>query len=92
LSHLDLGIVYESEGRKPDALREFQVSSKLNPSDENVHWRLGRLYQSLGRKEEAKAEIEKTRNLQKVRDEPLVDKINRSSPKPSGQRIVRPLN
>jgi hypothetical protein len=46
-----------------------------------VHWRLGRLYQSLGRKEEAKAELEKTRNLQKVRDEPLVEKINRAPEK-----------
>jgi tetratricopeptide (TPR) repeat protein len=79
LAHLDLGIIYENQDRKADALRELQLASKLNPNDENVHWRLGRLYQSLGRKEEAKAEIEKTRNLQKVRDEPLVEKINKAT-------------
>lgn len=84
LAHLDLGMIYETQGRKDEALREFQLSAKLEPNDENVHWRLGRLYLSMGRKEEGKAELEKTRNLQKVRDEPLVDKINRATPKPAG--------
>ena len=84
LAHLDLGIIYEGLDRKTDALREFQLASKLNPNDENTHWRLGRLYQSMGRKEEAKAEIEKTRNLQKVRDEPLVEKLDKASQKPAG--------
>jgi len=90
LTHLDLGTLYEAQGRKDDALREFELSAKLNPKDENVHWRLGRLYQSLGRKEEAKAELEKTRKLQKVRDEPLVEKINRVPEKRPLQNINSP--
>lgn len=91
LAHLDLGTIYETQGRKDDALREYRTSAKLNPKDENVHWRLGRLYQALGRKEEAKAELEKTRNLQKVRDEPLVERINRA-PAKSWQNTSLPPN
>ena len=83
LAHLDLGIIYESENKKDDAVREYKLASKLKPSDQTVHWRLGRLYQSMGRTDEAKAEIDKTRNLQKVEDEPLIDKINRKAPQPS---------
>ena len=90
LAHLDLGVIYASDHRNEDALREFQVSAKLNPKDENTHWQLGRLYQSMGRKEEAKAELEKTRNLQKVRDEPLVEKINRAAPQSPGQKAAAP--
>ena len=91
LSHLDLGTIYESQGRKDNALREYQVSVKLNPKDENAHWRLGRLYQYLGRKEDAKAELEKTRNLQKVRDEPLIEKINKA-PAKAEQNTNSPQN
>jgi tetratricopeptide (TPR) repeat protein len=89
LAHLDLGAVYEDRGRKADALREFQVSEKLDPNDENAHWRLARLYQSLGRKEDAKSEIEKTRSLQKVRDEPLVEKIDRAKPDAAEQNATQ---
>lgn len=84
LAHLDLGTVYEGQAHKDDALREYQLAAKLNPEDENVHWRLGRLYQSLGRRDEARTELEKTHNLQKVRDKPLVEQISKPSQRPAG--------
>lgn len=92
LAHLDLGTVYEGQGRKADATREFEISSRLNPNDQNAHWRLARLYRQLGRKEDADAEIEKTRNLQKVQDEPLINKLNKSSSPPDSSPAKATVN
>jgi tetratricopeptide (TPR) repeat protein len=71
LAHLDLGILYSDAGRQDDALRELREAAALSPNDVDVHWRLGRLYQAAGMKDEAKAEFDKTRNLQKVADNPI---------------------
>jgi tetratricopeptide (TPR) repeat protein len=86
LSHLDLGTVYESRGRKEDALREFKTAASLAPGDQKIHWRLAQFYQSLGRKEEAKAEFQKTQTLQKSADESVLDKIRNAKPRPQGQQ------
>jgi tetratricopeptide (TPR) repeat protein len=75
MAHLDLGIVYEGQGLKDAALKEFQVAARLTPHDPAVHWRLARLYQAMGRKVEAKAEFEKTRTLRKAEDQSVADKI-----------------
>jgi tetratricopeptide (TPR) repeat protein len=72
MGHLDLGIVYDDEGRKQDALAEFQAAARLAPSDVNVHFRMGRLYRSLGRNAEAKAELEKASSLNKAANEGLL--------------------
>ncbi len=76
LAHLDLGILYTNAGRQSDALRELKIAEQLNPSDQNVHWRLGRFYKSVGKNEEAKAEFEKTRNLQKAADQTVLNKLH----------------
>jgi tetratricopeptide (TPR) repeat protein len=81
LAHLDLGVLYSDAGRKDDALRELKIAEKLSPDDENVHWRLGRFYQSTGKKLEAKAEFDKTRNLQKARDETVFNKLHEAQAK-----------
>lgn len=70
--HLDLGIVDADEGRKEDAIREYEAAAKIAPEDANVHWRLGRLYRSMGRAAEAKAEFAKTGDLNKAADERLL--------------------
>jgi tetratricopeptide (TPR) repeat protein len=81
LAHIDLGILAGDANRKDDALRELKIAERLNPSDQNVHWRLARLYQSEGRKVEAKAEFDKTRSLQKASDESVFNKLHQAQDK-----------
>jgi tetratricopeptide (TPR) repeat protein len=78
LAHLDLGTLYIDAGRNDDALRELKIAEQLDPNDQNVHFRLGRFYKSLGRNDEANAEFEKTKSLQKARDESLAKKLQPS--------------
>jgi len=77
MGHLDLGIVYADDGRKPDALRELQTAAKLEPSNVNAHWRLGRLYRSMGQALDAKAEFDKASSLNKAEDERLLKVMSR---------------
>lgn len=81
LAHLDLGIIYSDADRRQDALRELKVAEKLNPEDQNVHWRLGRFYKSMGRNEEAKVEFDKTRSLQKASDQSVFTKLHQAQAK-----------
>ena len=81
LAHLDLGILYANAGRKAVALRELKAAARLNPNDQNVHWRLARFYQAEGKKVEAKAEFDKTRNLQKAADETIFKKLHQAQAK-----------
>jgi tetratricopeptide (TPR) repeat protein len=85
LAHLDLGIVYQGEGKKDDALRELKVAEKIDPDDSEIHWQMGRLYQSMGRRAEAKAEFTKTRNLQNATQQSLREKMHQAETKPAGQ-------
>jgi hypothetical protein len=57
------------------------MAEKLDPNDENVHWRLGRLYQAAGRKDEAKAEFDTTRALQKAVEDTLAKKLEKAQEK-----------
>lgn len=77
MGHLDLGIVYADDGRKPDALRELQTAAKLEPGNVNAHWRLGRLYRSMGQAAEAKVEFDKASSLNKAEDERLLKVMSR---------------
>ena len=72
MAHRDLGILFADQGRKEDALAEFQAAIKINPSDVNAHYRLGRLYRSMGETAEAKAEFDKASSLNKAEDERLL--------------------
>ena len=75
IAHVDLGIIYEGQGRKDDAVRELKTAEKLSPDDPSIHWRLGRFYQSIGRKAEAKAEFDKTRNMQQAKEQSLQEQM-----------------
>jgi tetratricopeptide (TPR) repeat protein len=81
LAHLDSGILYGDAGRREDALRELKMAEKLNPDDQNVHWRLGRFYKAMGRNEEAKVEFDKTRSLQKAADQSVFSKLHQAQAK-----------
>jgi tetratricopeptide (TPR) repeat protein len=85
IAHLDLGIVYEGQGRKEDALSEFKKAEELNPRDSAIHWRLGRFYQSMGRKVEAKGEFEKAQSLLQATQLSLREQIHQGDAKPEGQ-------
>ncbi|MGA7521247.1 MAG: tetratricopeptide repeat protein [Acidobacteriaceae bacterium] len=76
LPWLDLGIIDAKTGHNDDAIREFKRAVRLTPSDSQVHWRLARLYQSIGMRSAAQAEFEKTKNLNKVENEQLVEKLH----------------
>jgi tetratricopeptide (TPR) repeat protein len=87
IAHLDLGIIYESKGRKEDAVRELKTAERLSPDDPSIHWRLGRFYQSTGQKMEAKAEFDKTRNMQQGKEQSLREQMHHVEAKPGGQNV-----
>ncbi len=87
IAHLDLGILYEGQGRKDDAVRELKTAERLSPDDSSIHWRLGRYYESIGQKAEAKAEFDKTRNMQQAKEQSLREQMRQVEAKPAGQNI-----
>ena len=87
IAHLDLGIIYEGQGRKDDAIRELKTAEKLSPGDPSIHWRLGRFYASMGQKAEAKAEFDKTRNMQQAKEQSLREEMRQVEAKPAGQNV-----
>lgn len=61
--HLQLGIILQTEGKWPEAVREYQRAAALTPKDANVRYRLGSAYQKQGDKARAKAELAIFRRL-----------------------------
>ncbi len=76
LAHLDLGILLSDEGKRDDALRELLAAERINPNDQEVHWRLGRFFKSVGKSQEAAAEFAKTKQLQKASDQSVFEKLH----------------
>jgi tetratricopeptide (TPR) repeat protein len=87
IAHLDLGIIYEDQGRNEDAARELITAERLNPDDPSIHWRLGRFYQSTGRRVEAKAEFDKTKNMQRAKEQSLLEQMHQGQAKPEEQKL-----
>jgi tetratricopeptide (TPR) repeat protein len=57
-AHLRLGLALEKEGRKSDALAEYQTAIKLEPRRAESHKNLARLIVDFGQPEEAVAEYQ----------------------------------
>lgn len=76
LAHLDLGILLSNSGKRDAALREMKIAERLDPSDKSVHWHLGQLYKSIGMTAQAKLEFDKTLNLQKAPDQPVLNQLH----------------
>ena len=92
LAHLDLGIVYADAGRTDDALQQMKVAERLDPGDQNIHWRLARFLKSIGRIQEAKIEFERVQAVQKASDESLFDKLHpRQADGKAGKPSSQPL-
>ena len=72
MQHLDLGIVFADEDRKPEARIELEMAVKLAPKNVNAHYQLARLYRSMGLTALAKVEFDKTSGLNKAEDERLL--------------------
>jgi tetratricopeptide (TPR) repeat protein len=85
IAHVDLGTIYEGRGRKDDAARELKTAEKLSPDDPSIHWRLGRFYQSIGQAAEAKAEFEKTRSMQRAKEQSLQEQMRQAEAIPAAQ-------
>lgn len=58
-----LGKVLERHGRLEEARREYELSSKLQPLEEEVHYRLGLLYKRLQQHQKAEAHLKKFQEL-----------------------------
>jgi tetratricopeptide (TPR) repeat protein len=56
-AHLCLGLAYEKEGRKADALSEFRMGLELNPCRVKTYGDIARLLAGSGRTNEALAEL-----------------------------------
>ena len=56
--HLQLGILYASQQKDADAIREYQMAITLRPDLADAHYRLGQAYQRTGQKFKAKQEME----------------------------------
>jgi tetratricopeptide (TPR) repeat protein len=80
-AHMDLGVIYQDEGKLQDALSELTIAVKLNPQDSFIHWRLARLYQAMGRKEEAKLEFDKTSAIKKQENDTIFTNLKAAQQK-----------
>jgi tetratricopeptide (TPR) repeat protein len=65
--HYQLGVLYESEARYPDALREMNRAVKIDPGFFPAHFRLAVLYNKIGEREKAETEASIVKRL-KERD------------------------
>jgi tetratricopeptide (TPR) repeat protein len=92
LPHLDKGILDAGDGRRDEALLEFQTAARLNPNDVNAHYRLARLYQAMGRKDEAKAEFDWTSNLHKAENASVFEQLERAKAKGKPAEDAAPAN
>jgi tetratricopeptide (TPR) repeat protein len=63
--YYQLGVVYESEKRYPDAIREMKETAKIEPEFAPAHFRLATLYSRTGDKTRAALESE---NLRRIKD------------------------
>ena len=57
-ARLELGILYEQEGRDDEALQEYQAAERAAPGMAAVHYRLSQAYQRSGDKTAAQKEVE----------------------------------
>ena len=58
IAHLNLGVVYEKEGRLDEAMREYRAALKLNPRREHTHSNIADLLDLTGQPQAALAEYE----------------------------------
>jgi len=61
--HYQLGVLYESENRYPDAIREMQRTTRLEPQFAPAHFRLAVLYSRTGNKAGAALESAVVRRI-----------------------------
>jgi len=57
-AHYELGILYEEQGLRPAAMREYELAAQLRPAFAKAHYHLARLYQQSGRAALAKKEFQ----------------------------------
>jgi tetratricopeptide (TPR) repeat protein len=63
MAHTNLGIFYEKRERLDDAFKEFQITLRLRPEDEEAHYNIGLAYYRKGRLDEAIKEYKEAINL-----------------------------
>jgi tetratricopeptide (TPR) repeat protein len=58
IAHLNLGVVYEKQGRLDDAMREYRTALQINPHREHTHNNIANLLDMTGHPPEALAEYQ----------------------------------
>jgi len=58
IAHLNLGVVYEKQGRTADAMREYRVALQINPRRAHTHNNIADLLDTAGQPEAARTEYE----------------------------------
>ena len=58
VSHYNLGALYRVKGRMPEAIEQFRVAAKLDPTLAAPHFQLFNALRTSGRTDEAKPELE----------------------------------
>ncbi len=58
IAHLNLGVVYEKQGRAAEAMREYRLALKINPQRAHTHNNIADLLDSSGHPDEALAEYQ----------------------------------
>ena len=64
LAQLELGILYDQEGRENQALHAYQAAERATPNLAAAHYRLSQAYLRLGNKPEAQKELDLYRQSQ----------------------------
>jgi tetratricopeptide (TPR) repeat protein len=86
IAHLDLSVLFSDADKREDEIRELKIAERINPNDQEVHWRLGRFFKSIGKSQEATAEFAKTKQLQKAADQTVFEQLHKAQEKgKSGQ-------
>jgi len=62
-ARVQLGRLYEDQGKLPKAIQEYEKALALQPGQEKVHYRLAQLYTRTGQPERAQKEMETFRRL-----------------------------
>jgi Flp pilus assembly protein TadD len=62
-AHFELALVYQRDGKFPEALTEADAALKSSPNNQPLHYLRGQILKRLGRTEEAQAEMKTASEL-----------------------------
>ncbi len=76
IAYFDLGVIYTSQKKYPEALDALRRAEKLDPERPDVHYRLGRLYQAMGDSAQSQKEFARVKELHEKSEEDVARKMS----------------